>query len=46
MQRKQFGTNAAEASAVAEVLARKAFHNVAYYPGAYETLHAALKENQ
>ncbi|HEV8674007.1 MAG TPA: rhodanese-like domain-containing protein [Methylomirabilota bacterium] len=38
-----FGRDAAQARAVAEAIAREAFHNVAYFPGTFDALSAALK---
>lgn len=40
-----FGETAAEARAVAEEIAKNAFHNVSYYPGDYPSLRAALHED-
>jgi rhodanese-related sulfurtransferase len=37
-----FGSDATQARAVAEAIAREAFHNVAYFEGEYATLAAAL----
>jgi hypothetical protein len=39
---KDDGSNATQARAVAEAIAREAFHNVAYFEGEYATLAAAL----
>ena len=38
-----FGRDADQARAVASAIAREAFHNVAYFPGTYDTLVSALK---
>lgn len=38
-----FGRDADQARAVAAAIAREAFHNVAYFPGTYDTLVSALK---
>lgn len=38
-----FGTDAEHARAVAEALAREAFHNVIYSDGSLDSLQAALK---
>jgi rhodanese-related sulfurtransferase len=38
-----FARDADQARAVAAAIAREAFHNVAYFPGTYDTLTAALK---
>jgi rhodanese-related sulfurtransferase len=38
-----FGRDAAEARALAEAVAREAFHNVAYFPGTFDTLQTAIK---
>lgn len=37
------GRDAADARFVAEALAREAFHNVSYFPGAFEEARAVLK---
>lgn len=37
-----FGRDAAQARALAEALSKRPWHNVAYFPGAYEQLRAAL----
>ncbi len=39
-----FGENSEQASQVAEVLAREAFHNVTYFAGTYEALKALIDE--
>jgi hypothetical protein len=38
-----FGQDAAEARALAEAVAREAFHNVAYFPGTFDTLSTAAR---
>lgn len=38
-----FGKDSAQARAVAEAVAREAFHNVSYFVGRYETLKSVLK---
>jgi rhodanese-related sulfurtransferase len=38
-----FGRDAAEARTLAEAVAREAFHNVAYFPGTFDTLRTAIK---
>jgi rhodanese-related sulfurtransferase len=38
-----FGRDAAEARVLAEAVAREAFHNVAYFPGTFDTLKTAIK---
>ena len=38
-----FGRDAAQARTLAETVAREAFHNVAYFPGTFDALLAALK---
>src|SRR5262245_20509889 len=38
-----FGRDAAQARALAEAIAREAFHNVAYFPGQFDALRAAAK---
>jgi rhodanese-related sulfurtransferase len=38
-----FGRDAAQARALADALSRRPWHNVAYYPGRFETLREALK---
>ena len=38
-----FGRDADQVRAVAAAIAREAFHNVAYFPGTYDTLASALK---
>jgi len=38
-----FGRDAGQARALAEAIAREAFHNVSYFPGTFEALRAALK---
>ena len=38
-----FGRDAAQARALAEAIVREAFHNVAYFPGTYDALRAAVK---
>ena len=38
-----FGRDGAQARVVAEAVAREAFHNVAFLPGAYSELKAALR---
>lgn len=38
-----FGSDAGQARALAEAIARSAFHNVAYFPGTFETLRMAIK---
>lgn len=40
-----FGTNAAQARALADGLSKRPWHNVAYFPGSFETLAAELKGN-
>ena len=40
-----FGTNAAEARAVANEIAKNAFHNVAFFAGTYEEMEALLDRN-
>lgn len=37
-----FGRDAAQARALADVLATRPWHNVSYFPGAFETLRAAI----
>ncbi len=37
------GRDAAQARALAEAVTREAFHNVAYFPGGFETLRSAMK---
>lgn len=39
-----FGRDAAQARALAEAIVRQAFHNVAYFPGSFDAIRAALKE--
>jgi rhodanese-related sulfurtransferase len=38
-----FGRDAAQARALADALSKRPWHNVAYYPGRFETLRGALK---
>jgi rhodanese-related sulfurtransferase len=38
-----FGRDAAQARALADALSRRPWHNVAYYPGRFETLREAIK---
>ncbi len=38
-----FGRDAAQARALAEAIAQEAFHNVAYFPGTFAALRAAVK---
>jgi rhodanese-related sulfurtransferase len=38
-----FGKDAAQARALAEAVAREAFHNVAYFPGTFDSLRTAVK---
>jgi rhodanese-related sulfurtransferase len=38
-----FGRDGAQAKAVAEVIAREAFHNVSYFAGTFETLRTAIE---
>lgn len=38
-----FGRDAAQARTLAEVLSKRPWHNVTYYPGSFETLAAALR---
>jgi rhodanese-related sulfurtransferase len=38
-----FGRDAAQARALAEAIAREAFHNVAYFPGPFDALRSAVK---
>lgn len=38
-----FGTSEGQAKAVADALAKEAFHNVSYFAGTFETLRAAIK---
>ena len=38
-----FGRDAAQARALAEAIAREAFHNVAYFPGQFEALRIVVK---
>jgi rhodanese-related sulfurtransferase len=38
-----FGRDAAQARALADVLSKRAWHNVSYFPGSFESLAAALK---
>jgi rhodanese-related sulfurtransferase len=38
-----FGRDGAQARALAEAIAREAFHNVAYFPGTFEALRSALR---
>jgi rhodanese-related sulfurtransferase len=38
-----FGKDAAQARALAEAVAREAFHNVAYFPGTFNNLRTAVK---
>ena len=38
-----FGASEGQAKAVAEALAKEAFHNVSYFAGTFETLRAAIK---
>jgi rhodanese-related sulfurtransferase len=38
-----YGRDAAQARGLAEAIAREAFHNVAYFPGTFETLRSAVK---
>ena len=40
-----FGSDAAQARALAEALSKRPWHNVAYFAGAYEELSARLKAN-
>lgn len=40
-----FGRDAAQARALAEALSKRPWHNVAYFPGSFETLSDALKGN-
>lgn len=40
-----FGSDATQAQALADTLSKRPWHNVAYFPGSYETLSAALKGN-
>ncbi len=37
-----FGKDFAQARALADLLSKRPWHNVMYYPGSYETLAAAL----
>lgn len=37
-----FGRDARQAKALADVLSKRPWHNVAYYPGTFEELLAAL----
>jgi rhodanese-related sulfurtransferase len=39
-----FGRDAAQARKLAEVLSKRPWHNVAYFPGSFETLAAAVKD--
>jgi rhodanese-related sulfurtransferase len=39
-----FGRDAAQARKIAEMLSNRPWHNVAYYPGTFESLAAALKD--
>jgi rhodanese-related sulfurtransferase len=41
-----FGQNGKQARRLAEILGKKPWHNVAYFPGSFETLAAALRGNQ
>jgi rhodanese-related sulfurtransferase len=38
-----FGRDAGQARALAEAIAQRAFHNVAYFPGNFDTLRTAIK---
>lgn len=38
-----YGRDAAQARALAEAIAREAFHNVAYFPGTFDALRSAVK---
>lgn len=38
-----FGRDAGQARALAEAIAQSARHNVAYFPGAFDTLKMAIK---
>jgi rhodanese-related sulfurtransferase len=38
-----FGRDAAQARALADVLSKRPWHNVTYYPGSFETIAAAVK---
>ena len=38
-----FGRDGAQARALAEAIAREAFHNVAYFPGTFDALRSAVK---
>jgi rhodanese-related sulfurtransferase len=39
-----FGRDSAQARKLAEVLSKRPWHNVAYFPGSFETLAAAMKD--
>lgn len=39
-----FGRDPAQARKIAEVLSKRPWHNVAYFPGSFETLAAAMKD--
>ena len=38
-----FGRDAVQARALAEIIVREAFHNVAYFPGTFDVLRSAMK---
>ncbi len=38
-----FGKDGAQAQALAEAIAREAFHNISYFAGTFENLKAAVK---